>query len=153
MLLLHWWVKDLLSLKQTQKMSFLTNYIIMIKLGSQVHKMLRRIPKRWCPRGHIFLRWQFVGELKKYHRSGRGLFIWADNVPLFVHANLVLKELFGVQKYFYVVFISQVPIDGKHNSYKDLIFGRWKCQRTICQTSFDNWHCQSARRWHDLLPR
>ena len=37
----------------------------------------------------------FVSEVRKFHESGRGLMIWGDNDPHFVHANEVLSQLFN----------------------------------------------------------
>jgi len=34
--------------------------------------------------------------IKSFFRSGRGLYVWGDNDPLFVDANLILKPLFNV---------------------------------------------------------
>ena len=39
----------------------------------------------------------FLSEVKKFHEFGRGLMIWGDNSPYFVHANVVLRKLFGFQ--------------------------------------------------------
>ena len=37
----------------------------------------------------------FVSEVQKFHEKGRGLMIWGDNQPFYVHANLILSKLFG----------------------------------------------------------
>lgn len=55
---------------------------------------------------------QFVAEIRKYHESGKGLFIWADNEPLYANANFVLDDLFGVSDY--VLFYARVSSKGKH---------------------------------------
>ena len=34
----------------------------------------------------------FLSEVKKFHEFGRGLMIWGDNSPYFVHANVVLRS-------------------------------------------------------------
>ena len=39
----------------------------------------------------------FLSEVQKFHEAGRGLMIWGDNDPWFVHANAVLQKLFGFQ--------------------------------------------------------
>eukprot|EP00434_Breviolum_minutum_P002474 symbB.v1.2.002187.t3/scaffold96.1/size336774/4 len=39
----------------------------------------------------------FLSEVQKFHEFGRGLMIWGDNSPFFVHANVVLRKLFGFQ--------------------------------------------------------
>lgn len=39
----------------------------------------------------------FLAEIEKFHDAGRGLMIWGDNDPFFVHANAVLGKLFGFQ--------------------------------------------------------
>jgi len=38
---------------------------------------------------------EFVAAVKKFHTTGGGLFVWADNDPYFTHANTVLSELLG----------------------------------------------------------
>jgi len=38
---------------------------------------------------------EFTDEVKKFHESGGGLFVWGDNEPWVAHANLVLKGIFG----------------------------------------------------------
>ena len=37
----------------------------------------------------------FLEEIQKFHEAGRGLMIWGDNDPFYVHANLILEKLFG----------------------------------------------------------
>ena len=39
----------------------------------------------------------FLSEVQKFHEEGRGLMLWGDNDPWFVHANIVLRKLFGFQ--------------------------------------------------------
>jgi len=38
---------------------------------------------------------RWVSEIKKFHESGKGLAIFADNDPFYVHANLILKDILG----------------------------------------------------------
>eukprot|EP01113_Clastostelium_recurvatum_P038412 TRINITY_DN5751_c0_g1_i2.p1 TRINITY_DN5751_c0_g1~~TRINITY_DN5751_c0_g1_i2.p1 ORF type:complete len:596 (+),score=205.17 TRINITY_DN5751_c0_g1_i2:57-1790(+) len=38
---------------------------------------------------------KFVQAVRTFHERGGGLFIWGDNSPLFVEANLVLRDLLG----------------------------------------------------------
>ena len=40
---------------------------------------------------------EFVQEVRRFHESGRGLMVWGDNSPYYVHANLVLKNLFDFE--------------------------------------------------------
>jgi len=37
----------------------------------------------------------FKSAVLNFHRSGRGLFIYGDNVPWFFHANLILPDIVG----------------------------------------------------------
>mmetsp|Transcript_38124 Transcript_38124/g.97415 ORF Transcript_38124/g.97415 Transcript_38124/m.97415 type:complete len:383 (-) Transcript_38124:137-1285(-) len=37
---------------------------------------------------------QFIQEVGSFHETGHGLMIWGENDPLFVHANLILHNLF-----------------------------------------------------------
>ncbi len=37
---------------------------------------------------------KFINEIGNFIRSKKSLFIWADNTPFTVHANLILKEYF-----------------------------------------------------------
>ena len=39
----------------------------------------------------------FLSEVQKFHEEGRGLMLWGGNDPWFVHANIVLRKLFGFQ--------------------------------------------------------
>jgi len=39
---------------------------------------------------------QFVNACKTHLNLGKGLFVWGDNEPYFLHANLVLNALFGM---------------------------------------------------------
>jgi len=36
---------------------------------------------------------RFVDACEKFHKTGRGILLWADNAPFVYHANLVLKRL------------------------------------------------------------
>jgi len=36
---------------------------------------------------------EFVQEIVKFHESGKGIFIWSDNEPLFVEANSILDKI------------------------------------------------------------
>ncbi len=38
-----------------------------------------------------------LDEIKKFHESGGGLYIWADNIPAVLEANQVLQHLLSVQ--------------------------------------------------------
>lgn len=38
----------------------------------------------------------FVNAVTAFHNAGKGLAIWADNEPLFAHANVVLEPLLGL---------------------------------------------------------
>jgi len=38
---------------------------------------------------------EFKNAVFNYHKTGKGLFIYGDNAPYFLHANLVLPELVG----------------------------------------------------------
>jgi len=40
---------------------------------------------------------KLVPAIRKYHESGKGLFIWADNDPYYYEANVILKDLLGIQ--------------------------------------------------------
>ncbi|GAM26420.1 hypothetical protein SAMD00019534_095950 [Acytostelium subglobosum LB1] len=40
---------------------------------------------------------EFIAAVKKFHQSGKGLFIWSDNDPYTVQANWILQDLFGAQ--------------------------------------------------------
>jgi len=36
---------------------------------------------------------EFVQEIVKFHESGKGIFIWSDNQPLFMEANAILDKI------------------------------------------------------------
>ena len=38
---------------------------------------------------------KFTDAIQTFFRSGKGLFVFADNVPVVVHANAIFKKLFG----------------------------------------------------------
>jgi len=38
---------------------------------------------------------EFVAEVRRFHEAGRGLMVWGDNHPYYVHANSVLDDLFN----------------------------------------------------------
>jgi len=40
---------------------------------------------------------QFRDALKEFHNQGKGIWVWTDNDPLFVHANEFLPQVFGVK--------------------------------------------------------
>jgi len=40
---------------------------------------------------------EFREAVMRFHESGRGLFIFGDNTPFFVHANMVLPALVGTR--------------------------------------------------------
>jgi len=53
----------------------------------------------WLISGHIkndsFDDKEFKNAVLNYHKTGKGLFIYGDNEPYFLHANIVLPELVG----------------------------------------------------------
>ncbi len=38
-----------------------------------------------------------LDEIKKFHESGGGLYIWGDNTPAVLEANQVLQHLLSIQ--------------------------------------------------------
>jgi hypothetical protein len=40
---------------------------------------------------------EFVQACRRFHATGGGLYIWADNAPYTYHANLVLKNILGME--------------------------------------------------------
>jgi len=40
---------------------------------------------------------EFADAVYQFHISGGGLFIWGDNTPFFVHANVVLQKIYGIK--------------------------------------------------------
>lgn len=50
---------------------------------------------------------QFTGACERFHRAGRGLFIFAEQEPLFDHANCILKRITGGE------LAGELPGDGE----------------------------------------
>eukprot|EP01133_Synstelium_polycarpum_P015496 gene15496-18405_t len=55
----------------------------------------------------------FVVEVRKFHQSGKGLFLWADNEPYLTQCNWVLSDLFG----------ESCSVKGNETGTKDLTLG------------------------------
>jgi hypothetical protein len=101
---------------------------------------------------------RFVNAVTRFHRSGRGLFIFGENDPFFGHANAVLKpladvilkgDLKGEQKL--------GPIeDGDHKNggfRNHLITGRVRCSKCSFSAKLRcRLHEESIRGIHGVLP-